>query len=74
MWEQSSALVEYNTAASNTETGISFEGTSGGTAQNKTCSANKWGIYVGATATPSIGSNSLFGNAVDPQPYDIRSM
>ena len=72
LYDYAYALVENNTCWSNSQAGIYFADASSGIARNNECAGNKWGIYVNDTATPTIGSNNLHGNAVSPQLYDER--
>ena len=72
--DRSSATVEDNTCSSNKQAGICFFDTSRGTVRRNECVGNRFGIYVDATASPTIGTNNLHGNTVNPQLYDTRLM
>jgi parallel beta-helix repeat protein len=68
------ATPEDNECSENGEAGIHFGPGSSGTAKDTSCTHNRWGIYVDETATPTIGTNDLHGNSVNPQLYDERLM
>jgi len=62
LYDDSSALIENNLCLDNAQAGIYFADFSYGTAVGNECAGNQWGIYVDATATPTIGVNNLYDN------------
>ena len=73
--DQAVANVEDNTCVGNADTGIIFFDQSRGTVRRNECTGNKYGIYIYATADPTIeNNNTLSGNTVYPQLYDERLM
>jgi len=56
----SDVLVDSNLCATNGEAGINFDDHSTGIASNNECRGNRWGLYVGAGATPVIQNNNSF--------------
>lgn len=60
--DSAEATVEGNTCSGNGQAGIAFFQNSSGSVQNNECTQNKWGLYVAATSTVTVGSNNLHGN------------
>ena len=59
------AVVEDNLCVGNNEDGIWFGDDSTGIVRNNECAENHWGLYVDATANPTIGVNNLHDNVID---------
>ncbi|MDX9954135.1 MAG: right-handed parallel beta-helix repeat-containing protein [Anaerolineae bacterium] len=63
--DDATPTLEYNTCEKNTEAGIAFFDRAGGVAQNNQINNNRWGIYVIATANPSLLNNTVENNATN---------
>ncbi|NMC20717.1 MAG: Hsp70 family protein, partial [Thermogutta sp.] len=57
------ALIEENICENNREAGISYGGTSGGTARKNTCRENEIGIGIGERAEPEVEENTCENNS-----------
>ncbi len=63
--DQAQPTIEGNAITDNTAAGLSYFDQGAGSAQGNTITGNKWGIYVEATANPTLGANAISNNATD---------
>ena len=59
------AVVENNLCVGNHADGIWFGDFATGIVRNNECAENHWGLYVDATANPTVGVNNLHDNVID---------
>jgi len=60
--DRAQPALEENVCAANKDSGIVYFGDAGGLARQNECYENKWGIYISATANPSLVDNDCHDN------------